>query len=55
MMRDATVVTGPVGFDALFPGSGGALYGRAGHGAGSTHTSCACITDSPVTGWAEAE
>jgi 1-hydroxycarotenoid 3,4-desaturase len=33
---DAPVVTGPVGFDALFPGSGGALYGRAGHGASAT-------------------
>jgi hypothetical protein len=26
------VVTGPDGFDALFPGTGGALYGKANHG-----------------------
>jgi 1-hydroxycarotenoid 3,4-desaturase len=30
---EATVVTTPTGFDALFPASGGALYGRANHGA----------------------
>jgi 1-hydroxycarotenoid 3,4-desaturase len=29
----ATVTTTPTGFDAMFPGSGGALYGRANHGA----------------------
>jgi len=29
---DTAVRTGPEGFHALFPGSGGALYGRAGHG-----------------------
>jgi 1-hydroxycarotenoid 3,4-desaturase len=29
----ATVTTTPTGFDGLFPGSGGALYGRANHGA----------------------
>jgi 1-hydroxycarotenoid 3,4-desaturase len=29
---DATIATTPDGFDALFPGSGGALYGRANHG-----------------------
>jgi len=29
---DATVATGPAGFAALFPGTGGALYGRATHG-----------------------
>ncbi len=28
--------TDPAGFHALFPGAGGALYGRAGHGAGAT-------------------
>jgi 1-hydroxycarotenoid 3,4-desaturase len=27
-----SVVTGPDGFDALFPGTGGALYGKANHG-----------------------
>jgi 1-hydroxycarotenoid 3,4-desaturase len=27
-----TVMTGPKGFDALFPATGGALYGRASHG-----------------------
>jgi 1-hydroxycarotenoid 3,4-desaturase len=26
------VITTPAEFDALFPGSGGALYGRASHG-----------------------
>lgn len=30
---DATIATTPDGFEALFPGSGGALYGRANHGA----------------------
>lgn len=29
---DAPVVTDPAGFNALFPASGGALYGRANHG-----------------------
>jgi 1-hydroxycarotenoid 3,4-desaturase len=29
---DTSVVTGPDGFDALFPGTGGALYGKANHG-----------------------
>ncbi len=29
---EAGVVTDPAGFDALFPGTGGALYGRANHG-----------------------
>jgi 1-hydroxycarotenoid 3,4-desaturase len=28
----AAVATGPAGFGALFPGTGGALYGRANHG-----------------------
>ncbi|MCJ2081590.1 1-hydroxycarotenoid 3,4-desaturase CrtD [Methylobacterium sp. J-090] len=28
----ATVTTGPAGFGTLFPGTGGALYGRASHG-----------------------
>lgn len=30
---DAKVVTSPSGFNALFPATGGALYGRASHGA----------------------
>jgi 1-hydroxycarotenoid 3,4-desaturase len=30
---DATVITTPSGFESLFPCSGGALYGRANHGA----------------------
>lgn len=30
--RTHEVVTTPAGFEALFPGSGGALYGRASHG-----------------------
>jgi 1-hydroxycarotenoid 3,4-desaturase len=34
-LRDAAPTT-PTGFDALFPASGGALYGRAGHGATGT-------------------
>jgi 1-hydroxycarotenoid 3,4-desaturase len=29
---EACAVTTPTGFEALFPGSGGALYGRASHG-----------------------
>jgi 1-hydroxycarotenoid 3,4-desaturase len=29
---ETAIRTGPQGFHALFPGSGGALYGRAGHG-----------------------
>lgn len=33
---EASVTTGPDGFEALFPASGGALYGRAGHGARAT-------------------
>ncbi|MGL6044253.1 MAG: phytoene desaturase family protein, partial [Sandaracinobacteroides sp.] len=28
----SSVMTGPAEFDALFPGSGGALYGKANHG-----------------------
>jgi 1-hydroxycarotenoid 3,4-desaturase len=28
----SSVITGPDGFDALFPGTGGALYGKANHG-----------------------
>jgi hypothetical protein len=31
---DEPVITDPAGFHALFPGSGGALYGRANHGIG---------------------
>jgi 1-hydroxycarotenoid 3,4-desaturase len=30
---ESGVATGPAGFDALFPGTGGAFYGRANHGA----------------------
>ncbi len=30
--QDDAVITGPGGFNALFPGTGGALYGRANHG-----------------------
>jgi 1-hydroxycarotenoid 3,4-desaturase len=33
---EAAVPTTPTGFDALFPASGGALYGRASHGATGT-------------------
>ncbi|WP_270933256.1 1-hydroxycarotenoid 3,4-desaturase CrtD [Falsiroseomonas oryzae] len=33
---DSATPTTPTGFDALFPASGGALYGRAGHGATGT-------------------
>jgi 1-hydroxycarotenoid 3,4-desaturase len=29
---ESSVVTGPDGFEALFPGTGGALYGKANHG-----------------------
>ena len=30
---EASVVTSPTGFHELFPATGGALYGRANHGA----------------------
>jgi 1-hydroxycarotenoid 3,4-desaturase len=30
--EDCSVVTGPDGFDRLFPGTGGALYGKSNHG-----------------------
>jgi 1-hydroxycarotenoid 3,4-desaturase len=30
--RKATVITGPAGFEQLFPATGGALYGRVSHG-----------------------
>ncbi len=33
---DPTHLTGPKGFNALFPGTGGALYGQANHGAFAT-------------------
>jgi 1-hydroxycarotenoid 3,4-desaturase len=33
---ESTVATTPAGFHALFPGTGGALYGRASHGATGT-------------------
>jgi 1-hydroxycarotenoid 3,4-desaturase len=32
LAEESSLVTGPDGFDALFPGGGGALYGRANHG-----------------------
>jgi 1-hydroxycarotenoid 3,4-desaturase len=32
LTTEASVATGPDGFEALFPASGGALYGRANHG-----------------------
>lgn len=35
-LGSGAVITTPVEFDHLFPGSGGALYGRAGHGAMAT-------------------
>lgn len=30
--KDSSVVTGPDGFEGLFPGTGGALYGKSNHG-----------------------
>ncbi len=36
LSETAATPTTPTGFDALFPGTGGALYGRAGHGAMGT-------------------
>ncbi|HEV7268691.1 MAG TPA: FAD-dependent oxidoreductase [Falsiroseomonas sp.] len=39
--------TTPTGFDALFPGSGGALYGRAGHGATGTFARAGGVTRLP--------
>jgi len=43
----ATTPTTPTGFDALFPASGGALYGRAGHGAMGTFARAGGITGLP--------
>jgi 1-hydroxycarotenoid 3,4-desaturase len=34
--EQAAIPTTPTGFNALFPASGGALYGRASHGATGT-------------------
>jgi 1-hydroxycarotenoid 3,4-desaturase len=39
--------TTPTGFDALFPASGGALYGRAGHGATGTFARPGGVTRIP--------
>ena len=33
---DETLTTGPAGFNSLFPGTGGALYGPAVHGSTAT-------------------
>jgi 1-hydroxycarotenoid 3,4-desaturase len=38
------VVTTPEGFARLFPGSGGALYGRAGHGSSATFARPGAVT-----------
>jgi 1-hydroxycarotenoid 3,4-desaturase len=43
----ATTPTTPTGFDALFPASGGALYGRAGHGATGTFARAGGVTRLP--------
>jgi 1-hydroxycarotenoid 3,4-desaturase len=32
LAEESSVVTGPDGFEALFPGTGGALYGKSNHG-----------------------
>lgn len=39
-----TVTTTPAGFHALFPGTGGALYGRASHGATGTFARPGAVT-----------
>jgi 1-hydroxycarotenoid 3,4-desaturase len=36
LANDTSLLTAPDGFEALFPGSGGALYGRANHGMGGS-------------------
>jgi 1-hydroxycarotenoid 3,4-desaturase len=47
MPEDATAPTTPTGFNALFPASGGALYGRAGHGAQGTFARAGGVTRLP--------
>jgi 1-hydroxycarotenoid 3,4-desaturase len=44
---DDAAATTPTGFDALFPASGGALYGRAGHGATGTFARPGGVTRVP--------
>jgi 1-hydroxycarotenoid 3,4-desaturase len=44
---DDGVATTPTGFEALFPASGGALYGRAGHGATGTFARAGGVTALP--------
>lgn len=45
--QDAATPTTPTGFDALFPASGGALYGRASHGATGTFARAGGVTRLP--------
>jgi 1-hydroxycarotenoid 3,4-desaturase len=45
--EDHATPTTPTGFDALFPASGGALYGRAGHGATGTFARPGGVTQLP--------
>lgn len=42
---DASVITTPEGFNALFPATGGALYGRASHGSNATFQRPAAISN----------
>ena len=42
--QEATTPTTPTGFDALFPASGGALYGRASHGTMGTFARAGGVT-----------
>jgi 1-hydroxycarotenoid 3,4-desaturase len=44
---EATVPTTPAGFHALFPATGGALYGRASHGATGTFARAGGVTRVP--------
>jgi 1-hydroxycarotenoid 3,4-desaturase len=44
---DAATPTTPTGFEALFPASGGALYGRASHGATGTFARAGGVTRLP--------
>lgn len=44
---DAVAPTTPTGFDVLFPASGGALYGRASHGATGTFARAGAATRLP--------
>lgn len=41
---DGAIATTPTGFDALLPGTGGALYGRASHGATGTFARPGAVT-----------